>query len=356
MADLNDVVKLLEKLFDQGKKKNDDKNKEINSVNSPNNKITYELEKFSRAFENLGFGSRSGNKVGGSVGNELVKTGGQLSGGFKPFAGVKFDPKSGQWIPPTPGGPIGTGPIPGSPAGVGPTAGAPAWEAGAAEATGAAEAGTGVAGMLEGLGAGLAEIAAPIAAIAGPIAIIVGGVTLIAGVIYKVVEGLVKLGVYLVEMPFRVKEWANSLLKSQEYLKQFSGAMAAVFNRKEIFETYQNMRIGAATAGSAGNLEKAYEGLSEALEPLNILMANIWNEGVTVIVQIMTVLVDIVKFALQDILTVLNLIAQLMSTLNAVNQALFDWWKGKDKKDNTTSPFEGFARNFHKQVAAGGIR
>lgn len=335
MASLDDIERILLKILEQDKKK--ERADKTDKVTGQGTKIAAQLDKLSYAFDKLGLGSRGS---GGNGGSNTPFTPIARSSLEKSFKG--FTPNINH-IPGKLNSPIGTGEIPGQ-------SDAPlniAADAAATASEGTSEA-SGIAGLLGSAGEGLASIAAPIEAIAGPIGIIVGAVTILSGI-------LVKIATTIVNMPWTIQNWANSLLKSQEYLKQFSGAMAAVFNRKEIFETYQNMRIGAATSASAGNLEAAYESLSQALEPINILLSNIWNEGLTIIVQIMTVLVDIIKYGLKEILIVLQTLVQIMSIANGIQQAVLDWWKGKDK-ETKVSPFEGFARNFHKQVAAAGIR
>lgn len=160
------------------------------------------------------------------------------------------------------------------------------------------------------------------------------------------VAGLVVAGPIL-------KSWSKSLLDSQENLKQFSGAMASVYNRKEIFETLQNMRVGEATAGSAGNLEDAYENLSIALEPATILLTNIWNNGVAILVNLMAAIIETVQSYMQ---WMVDLLTELIKILSFGNKTISDWLEktyNANKKSPKTSPFEAFARSIDPQVRLG---
>lgn len=80
------------------------------------------------------------------------------------------------------------------------------------------------------------------------------------------------------------KDLAANALKGVEYLKDFSGAMASVFARKEVFETMQNIKVGAKLAEGAGNVESAYENISTAMEPTTSALSDIWNNGVAILV------------------------------------------------------------------------
>ena len=318
MASLDDIEKILLKLLDQSKKT---ERAEKDKDNKYENKVANTLDKVSKAFADLGLGTRSGQT--GSAGNELIKTGGQLSGSkavqtlpLPKLTGEALDKKAKQTLNDLQNQ-ILDRKYPNSKGALKRKAekeAAAETESAAAETEGAAAEGVAAEGAesaatvfgstgLAGITEGLAGFAAELTAITGPIGVIIGGVALLGGIVYEVVSGFVKLATYLVELPGRVLAWSNSLLKSQEYLKEFSGAMAAIFNNKEIFETFQNIRVGNATAGSANNLEKSYESLSQSLQPLNILVTNIWNEGVSVIVQIMTVLVELFKSYFSDILS-----------------------------------------------------
>lgn len=191
---------------------------------------------------------------------------------------------------------------------------------GAASAAGAAGAGGG--GAAAGVGGALAA--------AGPI-----------GMAVAATVAVVALGVELAKLPGQIKDWANSLLESQRKLGEVSGAMAQVFARKDVFDTFRNQRIGDATAGSAGNLEGSYEHLSNALESIDTLTSNIWNDGVAIITELFADLMDIMNVVVVPVL-----------------KAIGEWLKliyesvKRDSANEDDRPLEDFAYHWYARPTA----
>jgi hypothetical protein len=149
---------------------------------------------------------------------------------------------------------------------------------------------------------------------------------------YAIAAGVVAA---LAALPFILESFASGLLDSRKALAEFSGSMAQVFAKKEIFETFQSMRLGESRAGSTGRLEQAWEHLSEALEPVSTLFANVGADFLAVIIDLVGYLVDLLTF----------LSGPLFALFERVDLGLqiIASWMGRQEKEPTGFEAQGFS-------------
>ncbi len=212
---------------------------------------------------------------------------------------------------------------------------------GAAEGAGAETAAAG-AGAAEGAGAG--------AAAAGEGAAAAGGEALASNPVGWAIAALLAIpaavGLLVYEFgkaAVNIKKWSEQLLESQRYLADFSGEMAVVFANKEVSETFRNMRIGDATAESAGNLSETLQETYDLLEPFTVMVTNFLNN-------VLAGALSVVNSVLQAILDGVNMIIRgLNKMLDKFGVHLQEIQKNTEKEQLGKTTFDTFIRDFARQ-------
>lgn len=175
----------------------------------------------------------------------------------------------------------------------------------AAEGAEGAEAGAGAAEAGAGAEAGAVAGEAAVGAGAGLTATGIGAIVVAVAV---VVAALAALAIAIAQIPFKIRDWAESMLNSQRDVAEVSGDMAQVMARFDVFKVMYQQRTGSFTAGSAGGLEQSLERLMTTLQPYIVVITNVLNTIATFVVDVVTFLVDMVEELVKTVAKIADLI------------------------------------------------
>lgn len=90
----------------------------------------------------------------------------------------------------------------------------------------------------------------------------------IAGGLGKIAGPLAAIGVEMVKLPWKIKDFAEGLHNANRQFAQYSGPMAAVMAQSDIADMLRSMRQGDTLATSAGGLADARGRLLDQLTPI----------------------------------------------------------------------------------------
>jgi hypothetical protein len=103
------------------------------------------------------------------------------------------------------------------------------------------------------------------------------GATIPASVRGALVRDFVTLGIEVAKLPWKIREWTNSLLESQRDLAQFSGTTAVAFAELDAARIGRKIQTAQDTAESTAKLAQGQNKLEEATRPVDVLITNIEN-------------------------------------------------------------------------------
>lgn len=75
-----------------------------------------------------------------------------------------------------------------------------------------------------------------------------------------------------------IRSWGDSLMQSQEHLKNFSGVMAEAYLQQERRQILRAIQTGARTGGTVLDLQKSLDEFKDQIQPYKDLLSNIFNE------------------------------------------------------------------------------
>jgi hypothetical protein len=114
----------------------------------------------------------------------------------------------------------------------------------------------------------------------------------IQGKLEAFLETMTKTTVAMVELPGRLYDFSDSVLKANRATAEVSTGMAQVFAQSDFRDMMRDMNVGERTAGTAGGLADSMADLKDSIAEIKILMQNILNVVAQQIVRALTIMAD----------------------------------------------------------------
>lgn len=167
-------------------------------------------------------------------------------------------------------------------------------------------AGHGRMGRFAKIGRGIGKaIGGATARITGRSAKTAGVMSGAAGAVGGAVGGVAALTVGFTKATQQVMAWTDAAFDSARKLAEVSGSMAYVVANRDIQQMFRDMGRGEATSGTAMELMQSEDKLKDTLQPIIILLDNIWNTILKTVIDLIVppleIIVDIIKFIYEGI-------------------------------------------------------
>ncbi len=97
---------------------------------------------------------------------------------------------------------------------------------------------------------------------------------------------LILAGIELAKLPFQLRDFGDSILKSSQYLTEYNAVIAVAFARQEIGDVNRALAVGRGTEDSTDRLSNSLNQLKDTLVPSTIAVTNFMNNAGSALAQV----------------------------------------------------------------------